>query len=288
MHIHAKNVTHTYGEGSPFESRALTDVSVSLAPGSYTAIVGETGSGKSTFIQHLNGLLKPTAGSITIGKTTVKKDTKQKELYELRRHVGMVFQFSEHQLFDETVLQDVMFGPLNYGATQTEAKERAIRYLTLVGIKEADFNRSPFELSGGQKRRVAIAGVLACEPTVLVLDEPTAGLDPIGQQEVMELFSTWFKEEASRSIVLVTHQMNQVLTYAEHMLVFKEGALITEGQPLDIFLNKRMLGVDLPDALRLLKGAEEALGVTLSKTDTRLEAVADALAAALKGERDVR
>lgn len=183
MGITLENVSFTYQEGTPLSSSALTDVSLTIEDGSYTALVGHTGSGKSTILQLLNGLLVPSKGSVRVFDTVITPTSTNKEIRQIRKQVGLVFQFAENQIFEETVLKDVAFGPQNFGVSEEEAKKIAREKLALVGIDESLFERSPFELSGGQMRRVAIAGMLAMEPTVLVLDEPTAGLDPLGRKE---------------------------------------------------------------------------------------------------------
>ena len=184
MQIVFEQVGFTYGAGTPFASEALHDINVTIPDGSYTAIIGHTGSGKSTITQHLNALVQPTVGQVRIGEAVVSADSKPKDLKKIRQRVGMVFQFPEGQLFEETVLKDVMFGPMNFGDDEATAREKAEAALAAVGIASTLFERSPFELSGGQMRRVAIAGVIAMNPEVLVLDEPTAGLDPKGRIEI--------------------------------------------------------------------------------------------------------
>ena len=188
MDISLQQVGYLYGKDSPFEKRALHGVDATIHSGSYTAIIGHTGSGKSTLLMHLNGLIKPSEGVVKIGDATITAGTKTKGLKEVRRHVGIVFQFPEHQLFEETVEKDIMFGPMNFGVDEEEARRRAHELIALLGLPEDVANESPFDLSGGQMRRVAIAGVLAFKPSILVLDEPTAGLDPRGRKEIMELF----------------------------------------------------------------------------------------------------
>lgn len=260
MQIEAKQISFTYMKGSPFEKKAINDVSLTIPSGSYSAIIGHTGSGKSTFIQHMNGLLKPTVGEMTVGKWAVKPDTKQKALYDLRQHVGIVFQFPEHQLFAETVLDDVAYGPDNFGFTKNEAREKAMEALTLVGLDETFYDRSPFELSGGQMRRVAIAGVLATDPDILILDEPTAGLDPNGQKEMMELFHHWYKTKEERSVVLVTHHMEDAARYAETVFVMDKGSLVMEGSPTKVFSKKdelTRLGLSVPQTVSLLSRLKE-------------------------------
>ena len=233
MGITLENVSFTYQEGTPLSSSALTDVSLTIEDGSYTALVGHTGSGKSTILQLLNGLLVPSKGSVRVFDTVITPISTNKEIRQIRKQVGLVFQFAENQIFEETVLKDVAFGPQNFGVSEEEAKKIAREKLALVGIDESLFERSPFELSGGQMRRVAIAGILAMEPTVLVLDEPTAGLDPLGRKELMTLFKKLHL--AGMTIVLVTHLMDDVAAYADQVYVMEKGRLVKSGKPSDVF-----------------------------------------------------
>lgn len=240
MSIHIEKLNYVYQSGTPFSHRALTDVSLDIADGSYTAIIGHTGSGKSTLLQHLNGLLKPTAGTLTVAGNKITPETKNKKLNELRRHVGFVFQFPEAQLFEETVLKDIAFAPKNFGKSDEEAEDLAAKMAELVGLPASVLQNSPFELSGGQMRRVAIAGVLAMEPQILVLDEPTAGLDPKGRLEMMEMFERLHQQQ-NLTIILVTHQMNDVANYADHVLVMEEGRLIADSTPQEVFSDPKWL-----------------------------------------------
>ena len=233
MGITLENVSFTYQEGTPLSSSALADVSLTIEDGSYTALVGHTGSGKSTILQLLNGLLVPSKGSVRVFDTVITPTSTNKEIRQIRKQVGLVFQFAENQIFEETVLKDVAFGPQNFGVSEEEAKKIARKKLALVGIDESLFERSPFELSGGQMRRVAIAGILAMEPTVLVLDEPTAGLDPLGRKELMTLFKKLHL--AGMTIVLVTHLMDDVAEYADQVYVMEKGRLVKSGKPSDVF-----------------------------------------------------
>lgn len=246
MGISLKNVYYTYQEGSPFEGQALSDISLEIKDRSYTAIVGHTGSGKSTLLQLLNGLLCPTQGEIQFDEFVLDRESDQKKMKHLRKKVGLVFQFPESQLFADTVLADVAFGPQNFGVSRERAEEIAKDKLAVVGLNDAIYNKSPFELSGGQMRRVAIAGILAIEPEILVLDEPTAGLDPAGRKELMALFETLHKN--GMTIVLVTHTMDDVANFADTVYVLKGGNLVLEGSPSSVFqeveyLQKIQLGV---------------------------------------------
>ena len=233
MGIALENVSFTYQEGTPLASTALLDVSLTIEDGSYTALIGHTGSGKSTILQLLNGLLVPSQGSVRVFDTFITSTSKNKDIRQIRKQVGLVFQFAENQIFEETVLKDVAFGPQNFGVSEEDAEQIAREKLALVGIDESLFNRSPFELSGGQMRRVAIAGILAMEPAILVLDEPTAGLDPLGRKELMNLFKKL--HQSGMTIVLVTHLMDDVAEYANQVYVMEKGRLVKFGKPSDVF-----------------------------------------------------
>lgn len=235
MGIILDNVSYTYQEGTPFASAALSDVSLTIEDGSYTAIIGHTGSGKSTILQLLNGLLVPTEGSVRAFDTLITSTSVNKQIRQIRKQVGLVFQFAENQIFEETVLKDVAFGPQNFGVSVEVAEAIAREKLALVGIDESLFERSPFELSGGQMRRVAIAGILAMEPKILVLDEPTAGLDPIGRKELMTLFKKLHQDGIA--IVLVTHLMDDVAEFADQVYVMEKGKLVKSGKPSLVFQN---------------------------------------------------
>ena len=263
MDITFEKVGYSYSAGTPFESRALYDVNLNIPDGSYTALIGHTGSGKSTVTQHLNALLKPTEGSVTIGDRIITNKSNNKNLKDLRKKVGIVFQFPESQLFEETIAKDIAFGPMNFGVSEEDAMAIVKRVLPLVGLDESFMDRSPFDLSGGQMRRVAIAGVLAMEPEVLVLDEPTAGLDPAGRREIMNMFNQLHIDKGL-TIVLVTHQMNDVATYADHVVILEKGTVVKMGQPDEIFqdaqwLQEKQLG--LPDALAFLDWLSKRTGV---------------------------
>lgn len=238
MQIEFKDVSFIYSPKTPYEYKALDNINLSIKEGSFTCIVGKTGCGKSTLVQELNGLLIPTSGEVTIDNYIITSNKKRctKKLQDLRKKVGMVFQFSENQLFEDTVLKDVMFGPRNFGIKEEEAKKIAIASLTKVGIKEDYYEKSPFELSGGEKRRVAIAGILALEPDILILDEPTAGLDPLGTKEVMNLFKKMNEEGVT--IILVTHDMNLVFKYATDCVVMDDGHIRKVVTPKELFLEE--------------------------------------------------
>lgn len=258
MGITLKNVSYTYQAGTPFEGPALFDVNLEIKDGSYTALIGHTGSGKSTILQLLNGLLTPSVGSVTVNDIEITATSVNKDIKQVRKKVGLVFQFAESQVFAETVLDDVAFGPQNFGVSKEEAERLAREKLLLVGISEDLFSHSPFELSGGQMRRVAIAGILAMEPEVLVLDEPTAGLDPAGRKELMEIFQGL--HEDGMTIVLVTHLMDDVANFADTTYVLEKGHLVKSGSPKDIFqdvefMEKIQLGV--PKITKFAQGLVE-------------------------------
>ena len=277
MGITLENVSFTYQEGTPLSSSALTDVSLTIEDGSYTALVGHTGSGKSTILQLLNGLLVPSKGSVRVFDTVITPTSTNKEIRQIRKQVGLVFQFAENQIFEETVLKDVAFGPQNFGVSEEEAKKIAREKLALVGIDESLFERSPFELSGGQMRRVAIAGMLAMEPTVLVLDEPTAGLDPLGRKELMTLFKKLHL--SGMTIVLVTHLMDDVAAYADQVYVMEKGRLVKSGKPCEVFqdvasMENVQLGV--PKITAFCKRLADR-GVTFKKLPIRIEEFKESL-----------
>ncbi len=280
MDIRFEKVDFTYQPNSPFEQRVLHDIDMEIKEGSYTALVGHTGSGKSTLLQHLNALLKPTAGTVKIGDRTITPETDNKNLKPIRKKVGIVFQFPESQLFEETVAKDIAFGPKNFGVSEGEARLLAEKMLTLVGLDESFMERSPFDLSGGQMRRVAIAGVLAMEPEVLVLDEPTAGLDPQGRREMMAMFDSLHKKQGM-TIVLVTHLMDDVADFADHVFVLEKGKLVKSGLPEDVFQNvkwleEKQLGV--PTAAYFAQELQER-GLTFEKLPLTANALADAILA---------
>lgn len=234
MEIQFKNVNYVYQPDTPFENHVLHDINFTIKEGSYTAIVGHTGSGKSTILQHFNGLKVASSGSVYIGDIEISKSNRPKNINDIRKEVGVVFQFPEAQLFEETIVKDIAFGPQNFGMSEEKALKKAEEILPVVGLDASFMERSPFDLSGGQMRRVAIAGVLVMEPSVLILDEPTAGLDPKGQLEMMRLFKR-LHETKDITIVLVTHQMEDVANYADHMIVLDEGRVVEQGEPSEVF-----------------------------------------------------
>lgn len=253
MNIEVNALTSIYHHRTPFEHVALDELTTTFEQGKYYAVIGRTGSGKSTLIQHLNGLILPTKGDVRVGDLMLRKKTKQKVIHQVKKHVGMVFQFPEHQLFDETILKDVMFGPLNMGLSQEDAQKRAEKYLSLLGVPLDQVGRSPFDLSGGQMRKIAIAGILAMEPEVLIVDEPTAGLDPKSHIETMKLFKQ-IQQEFNITIILVTHDMNDVFEYTDEVKLLSSGKLIKEGRTLDILTDEELLTdhyLEIPDIVRL-------------------------------------
>lgn len=262
MDIKLRDVEYRYAAGTPFERPAIADVSFHIPSGQYVAIIGHTGSGKSTVLQHLNVLLKPLHGEIEIGSRTIVAGRKEKNLKEIRRRVGIVFQFPEHQLFEETVEKDICFGPMNFGATENEAKKQALEAVHLVGLSEDVLKKSPFDLSGGQMRRVAIAGVLAMRPDVLVLDEPTAGLDPRGRQEIMDMF-TRLQKTNGLTCVLVTHSMEDAARYADKIVIMHKGRVYRTGTPRDVFHDAaglKSIGLDIPETVRFQQLFEKKFG----------------------------
>ncbi|MEK5148825.1 MULTISPECIES: energy-coupling factor ABC transporter ATP-binding protein [Psychrobacillus] len=289
MDISLQQVSYAYAKDTPFEKRALYDVDLLIPSGSYQAIIGHTGSGKSTVLQHLNALLKPTEGVIRIGGTEVVAGKKNKKLREIRQKVGIVFQFPEHQLFDETVLKDIMFGPMNFGVPEEEARQRAIELVRLLGLPEEVMEKSPFDLSGGQMRRVAIAGVLAMNPEVLVLDEPTAGLDPRGRKEIMDLFYKLHIEKGLTTI-LVTHSMEDAARYADRIAIMHNGRCVLQGIPKEIFSDEDRLmdyRLELPQSIKFQKKLEEMMNKKLPSLCLTEEALAEELARLLKKEREI-
>ena len=233
MRIEVKNLSHVYSPGLPYETKALDNVNFSCEPGEFVGLIGHTGSGKSTLLQHLNGLLKPTSGQVLADGKDINE--KSDEAKALRRRIGLVFQYPEYQLFEETVIKDVCFGPKNQGLSEEECIARAMKAIALVGLDpEEKKDVSPFMLSGGEKRRVAIAGVLAMEPEVLILDEPTAGLDPKGRRDILQMIET-IRKTRSLTIILVSHNMDDVASMASHVLVMDKGCLAMDGTPQEVF-----------------------------------------------------
>lgn len=285
MELSFENVSYIYQQHTPFAHQALTDLSFTIPRGKYVAIIGHTGSGKSTVIQHLNGLVMPSKGTVRVGDYTMSAEKKPKDLKTLRSQVGVVFQYPEHQLFEETVRKDIAFGPLNFGVDQTEVRERVEAAAAAVGLDVPLLERSPFELSGGQMRRVAIAGVLATRPRVLVLDEPTAGLDPRGQKEMMSMFSHLHESQALTT-VLVTHNMTDAMLYADHLIILNDGKKYMEGDPVTIFSEREKLedvDLDVPDLVQFMQIFSERFGVDLPFRRQSIAELASDITEVLRG-----
>ena len=251
--LEVKNLSHIYSEGTPFEKVAIDNINLKIEKGEFIGLVGHTGSGKSTFIQHLNGLLKPSSGEVYVQGRSISGA--RMNLVEVRQKVGLVFQYPEHQLFEETVEKDIAFGPMNLGLTNDEIEVRVKDAMKSVGLSYEEYkDSSPFELSGGQKRRVAIAGVLAMEPEILILDEPTAGLDPMGSREILDEIVNIYKEREI-TIVLVSHNMEDVAKYTSRMVVMSAGRVVMDGSPRDLFSKEEELksyGLAVPQVRSLL------------------------------------
>jgi energy-coupling factor transport system ATP-binding protein len=260
MQITFEQVSHIYGKGTPFEKAALRDVTLTIPSGAFVGVIGQTGSGKSTLVQHLNGLLQPSSGTITIGDWVITPTNKLP--HERRKHIGLVFQYPEHQLFEETVAKDVAFGPLNFDLPPEMAMARAKEALEIVGLSYNEVkDRSPFQLSGGQMRRVAIAGVLAMQPKVLILDEPTAGLDPAGRKEILESIYKIHRKQ-NLTTLLVTHSMEEAARYADWLIVMADGRVEMQGTPEEIFTQAerlRCLSLDVPETVALVTKLNERL-----------------------------
>ncbi len=244
--LQTRDLTHTYGAGTPFESDAIQQVNLSFERGEFVGIIGHTGSGKSTLIQHLNGLLKPTGGDVLLDGRSIWSD--KKFTRETRFRVGLVFQYPEYQLFEETVYQDIAFGPKNMGLKQDEIDQRVRRAASFVGIPEENLEKSPFELSGGQKRRVAIAGVIAMEPDVLILDEPTAGLDPVGREGILANIRA-YQAAQNATVIMVSHSMEEIASNVSRLIVMNHGRVAMTGAPREVFTRSKELismGLDIP------------------------------------------
>ena len=249
--LEVKNLTHIYSAGTPFEHAALKDISFSVEPGEFIGVIGHTGSGKSTLMQHLNGLLKPTSGTVLLGGKDIWSD---KQLTRQSRfRVGLVFQYPEYQLFEETVYKDIAFGPKNMGLKAEEIDRRVREAAGFVGLTEEQLQLSPFDLSGGQKRRVAIAGVIAMEPEVLILDEPTAGLDPRGREDILENIEAYRKAK-NATVMMVSHSMNDVARLTDRLIVLNNAQLVMDGTPQEVFVHAQELlemGLDIPEVTRV-------------------------------------
>ena len=270
MSIKFSDVTYIYNRKSPFEMVANENINLEIKEGSFTFVVGKTGCGKSTLIQQMNGLLVPTTGEVEVDDYVISSNRKRRSrnISDLRKRVGVVFQFSENQLFEETILKDVMFGPKNFGVKDEEAKEIAKRCLSEVGLDESYYDKSPFDLSGGERRKAAIAGILALSPSVLVLDEPTAGLDPHASREMLRIFEKMNKEGIT--IILVSHHMDIVLRYASDVVVMNEGKVVLHCSPFDLFYRDDLdnYSLDVPLVVELTKLLAKK-GMKLDKNNIR-------------------
>ena len=280
--LEIKNLSHVYSAGTPFQHAALHDVSVCIERGEFIGLIGHTGSGKSTLIQHLNGLLKPTSGKVLFQGEDIWKDVKFTR--ETRYHVGLVFQYPEYQLFEETVFKDIAFGPKNMGLSEEEIRARVLRAAGFVGIAESELEKSPFDLSGGQKRRVAIAGVIAMEPEVLILDEPTAGLDPAGRESILQNIRDYQKAQ-NATVIMVSHSMEEIASNVSRLVVMNDGAVVMTGSPREVFANAQELmaiGLDVPQVTRVFLRLRE-MGLDV---DTSVFTVEQALAAVEKYKKE--
>lgn len=286
MPIEVKNLTHIYMEGTPFEARALDSVSLSIRDGEFIGVIGHTGSGKSTLIAHLNALDRPEPGTVFVNGMDL--GAKDADLAKVRRTVGLVFQYPEYQLFEETVAKDVAFGPRNLKLPEDEVQARVHRAMEMVGLAERYADRSPFDLSGGQKRRAAIAGVLAMEPSILILDEPAAGLDPVGRREMLDLVKRI--HEAGTTVVMVSHSMDDVGRLCDRLIVLEHGHVAFTGTPAEVFRHGdelRAIGLDVPECARLAAALREK-GFSLPEDIYSYDDVRSALLKMLKGEGDAR
>lgn len=263
--LETRDLTHTYGVGTPFESDAIQQVNLTFSRGEFVGIIGHTGSGKSTLIQHLNGLLKPTSGDVLLDGRSIWSD--KKFTRETRFRVGLVFQYPEYQLFEETVYQDIAFGPKNMGLTKDEIDRRVREAAGFVGIPEENLQKSPFELSGGQKRRVAIAGVIAMEPDVLILDEPTAGLDPVGREGILSNIRA-YQAAKNATVIMVSHSMEEIASNVSRLIVMNHGKVAMTGAPREIFARAKELismGLDIPQITQVfLRLRDMGVGVDTS------------------------
>lgn len=286
MPIEVKNLTHIYMEGTPFEARALDSVSLSIRDGEFIGVIGHTGSGKSTLIAHLNALDRPEPGTVFVNGMDL--GAKDADLAKVRRTVGLVFQYPEYQLFEETVAKDVAFGPRNLKLPEDEVQTRVRRAMEMVGLAERYADRSPFDLSGGQKRRAAIAGVLAMEPSILILDEPAAGLDPVGRREMLDLVKRI--HEAGTTVVMVSHSMDDVGRLCDRLIVLEHGHVAFTGTPAEVFRHGdelRAIGLDVPECARLAAALREK-GFSLPEDIYSYDDVRLALLKMLKGEGEAR
>ena len=284
--LEIQNLSHVYSADTPFERAALRDVSLSIQRGEFVGLIGHTGSGKSTLIQHFNGLLKPTSGRVLFDGEDIWKDVKFTR--EIRFKVGLVFQYPEHQLFEETVYQDISFGPRNMGLSEEEIRARVERAAQFVGITDAELQKSPFDLSGGQKRRAAIAGVIAMEPDVLILDEPTAGLDPRGRESILQNIRD-YQAAQHAAVVMVSHSMEEIASNVDRLLVMNHGQNVMNGTPAEVFSHAEELvemGLAIPKMTQLFLALKRR-GVPVDTSVFSVEQARQALRPLLKGGRGV-
>ena len=287
MAIEFERVSHQYVGVDQKGYLAIEDIRLNIrGDGELIALIGETGSGKSTLVQHMNALLQPTQGRMNIFGIKVDNLTKKRKdvkLTPIRKQVGLVFQFPEYQLFEETVEKDIMFGPKNFGASEADAREKAREIINVVGLDESYLLRSPFNLSGGEKKRASIAGILAMEPDVLILDEPTSGLDPLGRNALLEVFNT-IHETLNTTVIIITHDMNTVYEYAKRVLVMREGTLVYDGDPLKLFSKKNIdrWNLDKPEVLALAQDIENKFDIHFDTPPRNKTMLKDALKEALK------
>lgn len=280
--LQVKNLTHTYGVGTPFQRSAVEDMSFDVFDGEFLGIIGHTGSGKSTLIQHLNGLLRPTGGQVLLGGKDIW--AQPKKIRDVRFRVGLVFQYPEYQLFEETVYKDIAFGPANMGRTGDDLDHCVRESAKLVGIRDEQLTKSPFELSGGQKRRVALAGVLAMEPQVLILDEPTAGLDPAGRENLMANIRDYHRNQ-NKTVILVSHSMDEIAQNVDRILVLKSAHVLMDGTPAEVFARGTELlaaGLDVPQVTRIAM-ALQARGLPIDPAVYTVEALERELLSVGKG-----
>jgi len=282
--VEVKNLSHTYMRGTPFESRAIDDVSFSIADGEFIGVIGHTGSGKSTLITHLNALIRPETGSVIINGIDLADE--KADLAAVRRSVGLVFQYPEYQLFEETIAKDIAFGPRNLGLSESEINDRVKEAMELVGLSEKMSELSPFELSGGQKRRVAIAGVLAMRPNIMVLDEPAAGLDPAGRSDMLGLVKNL--HDSGRTVIMVSHSMEDVGRMCDRLIVMNHGKIAFDDVPWKVFSHPDELqdmGLDVPQSVRLAIALREK-GFDIPPEITSVEPLAEAIIAAFRKAGD--
>ena len=284
MAIRAEHLNFLYGEGTVYEQYALKDVNFEIEDGQFIGLIGHTGSGKSTLIQHLNGLLRASSGALYYNGENIYQDGY--DMKKLRSKVGLVFQYPEHQLFENTVLADVCFGPMNQGLSREQAEEEAKKALAHVGVKEENFTKSPFELSGGQKKRVAIAGVLAMNPKILILDEPTAGLDPQGRDDILDQIAALHKMRGI-TIILVSHSMEDIAKYVERLIVMNHGEMVFDDTPKNVFSHYKELegmGLAAPQITYIMHALSEN-GLNVDTTATTVEEARDTILEALKKQK---